>query len=373
MEILVLGGTGAMGVPTIKRLADKGFDVYVTSRTDHQSANDKIHYIKGNAHDKEFLTALLERRYKAIIDFMIYDTAEFRERYGMLLSATDQYVFLSSARVYAKSDVPITESSPRLLDVVEDEEYKETAEYALEKARQEDILLGSGQSNWTIIRPYITYNNERMQLGAVEKEQWLYRALHGRSIVFSKDIAEKITTLTHGDDVADIITGLIGNPAAKGTVFHAVGSQTIAWQDVLRIYIEVLEKRLGRKVPVFMEDTSDRMSHIRGNKYQVRYDRMYDRIFDNIKVRRAVGKDIEFMPIEEGLNEVLNGFLDGSRRFGSMSWKLEAYFDRVSGEHTLLTEIKGWKNKFRYLVFRYTPYLDRQYRREGDAKDGGKR
>lgn len=41
MEILVLGGTGAMGVPTIKRLADKGFDVYVTSRTDHQSANDK--------------------------------------------------------------------------------------------------------------------------------------------------------------------------------------------------------------------------------------------------------------------------------------------------------------------------------------------
>ena len=42
------------------------------------------------------------------------------------------------------------------------------------------------------------------QLGVLEKELWLYRALNGRTIVFSKDIAEKSTTLTYGYDVASV-------------------------------------------------------------------------------------------------------------------------------------------------------------------------
>lgn len=45
------------------------------------------------------------------------------------------------------------------------------------KARQEDILYQSGFSNYTIVRPSVTYNTYRLQLGALEKENWLYRAL----------------------------------------------------------------------------------------------------------------------------------------------------------------------------------------------------
>ena len=85
---------------------------------------------------------------------------------------------------YANENGRITEKSKRLLDVCTDEEYLKTDEYALTKVRQENILLSSGKKNWTIIRPYITYNVERLQLGVYEKENWLYRALHGRSIVF---------------------------------------------------------------------------------------------------------------------------------------------------------------------------------------------
>lgn len=51
-----------------------------------------------------------------------------------------------------------------------DEDYIKTDEYALQKARQENILLGSKYKNWTIIRPYITYNKERLQLGVLEKK-----------------------------------------------------------------------------------------------------------------------------------------------------------------------------------------------------------
>lgn len=48
--------------------------------------------------------------------------------------------------------MPLTENSPRLLETVQDLEYKKTDEYALAKARQEDILYQSGFSNYTIVR-----------------------------------------------------------------------------------------------------------------------------------------------------------------------------------------------------------------------------
>ena len=42
---------------------------------------------------------------------------------------------------------------------------------ALQKAREENLLLKSDSRNWTIIRPYITYYDERLQLGVFEKKR----------------------------------------------------------------------------------------------------------------------------------------------------------------------------------------------------------
>lgn len=94
-------------------------------------------------------------------------------------------MFLSSARVYASSDMPITEDSPLILDMTDDKMYLRTDEYALAKARQEKFLKELG-NNFTIVRPYITFNQNRFQLGVQEKEMWLYRALRGRSIFFER-------------------------------------------------------------------------------------------------------------------------------------------------------------------------------------------
>ncbi len=58
MKILLLGGTGAMGAYLAEILAERGEDVYVTSRSDRTHAG--IHFIKGNAHDTDFLKATLK-------------------------------------------------------------------------------------------------------------------------------------------------------------------------------------------------------------------------------------------------------------------------------------------------------------------------
>ncbi|MCD8184137.1 MAG: NAD-dependent epimerase/dehydratase family protein [Bacteroides sp.] len=94
MNILVLGGTGAMGSYIVKILAKQGYEVDVTSRKRHKDREESIHYIQGNAHEVDFVIQLLtSEHYIAIIDFMLYTTHEFEEVYKIYLDYTDQYFF----------------------------------------------------------------------------------------------------------------------------------------------------------------------------------------------------------------------------------------------------------------------------------------
>ena len=287
MNILVLGGTGAMGKPLVQLLKKSGHEVYVTSRRDLPS-DGNLHYLQGNAKGNVFLESILQRDYDAIVDFMVYGSRELENRLPALLAHTKQYIFFSSSRVYAASDEPITESSPRLLDVCKDLTYQQTDEYALAKAREENLLVNSNKRNWTIIRPYITYNNQRLQLGVYEKENWLYRALQGRTIVFPADIAEKKTVLTYGPDVAAVVANLIGNEKALGQAFHIVNSETATWGEILDFYLNMIEQKVGRRPKVKLVDNSLGLENV-WNPWQIRYDRLYNRLFDSRKVNYACG------------------------------------------------------------------------------------
>ncbi|RJQ37571.1 MAG: NAD-dependent epimerase/dehydratase family protein [Dehalococcoidia bacterium] len=348
-NILVLGGTGAMGKHLVQLLAERGDRVCVTTRARRDSSAN-VEYIQGNARVDSFLEPLLEREWDAIVDFMVYSTPIFRQRVPKLLGATGQYVFLSSARVYANSLTPIQEESPRLLDSSSDSEFLDTDEYSLAKARQEDLLKQSGKKNWTIIRPYITYSEQRLQLGVLEKEAWLYRSLQGRTIVFSEDIANKLTTLTYGLDVAGGIAGLIGEHGALGEVYHITHGDSHSWCHVLDVYLKVLEKHLGRPPTVTLLDM-ERFLRCKRAKYQVKYDRMFDRTFDNTKIAQYVHVN-NFQPLEHRLARCLEKFLE-KPEFLAIDWHTEAIMDRCCGEVASLREPGPWKQKFKYLFYRF--------------------
>lgn len=295
-----------------------------------------------------FLEKLLEKHWDVIVDFMIYSTLEFHRRVGLLLRAAGQYVYLSSSRVYADSASPITEDSPRLLDVCRDPVYLATDEYALAKARQEDLLKNSGNRNWTVIRPYITYSETRLQLGVLEKESWLYRALHGRTIVFSKDIAPNTTTLTYGFDVARGIASILGVQGALGEVFHITHSEYHTWNEILSVYLDVLEKHFGKQPPVLIMDS---FPDLKSGKYQLIYDRRFNRRFDNTKIGGFIDTST-FKPPLTGLKECLADFLE-KPRFNLLPCRIEAKADKLAGERTQLCELSDWKRRIKYLICRY--------------------
>lgn len=361
-SILLLGGTGAMGCHLVEILRDRGFDVFVTSRKKKEN-KEYVTYLQGNAHDENFLfSCLKERSWNVIVDFMIYNSTEFGKRVSMLLDSCKQYVFLSSSRVYADSDGKITENSPRLLDVCKDENYLKTDEYALSKARQEDILLNSKKKNWTIIRPYITYSEKRFQLGVLEKDYWLYQALHGKTIVFSKDIASKTTTLTYGYDVARGIAAIMDEEKAYGEIFHITVNEHHTWQEIFDLYLQILTKSLGEKPKVLMLDENPRVK-IKGHAWQVIYDRYYNRKFDNTKIGQYI--DVKnFKPTLEGLESCLKEFMKNPS-YNISGWGDFAMFDRITGEWTPLSEIPTIKNKIKYLLRRTILPLKQNKNRNG--------
>lgn len=349
-NVLVLGGTGAIGKHLVRWLS-KDCIVTVTSRSKHE---DEFHveYIKGNARDNAFLDEILSKRYDAIVDFMRYGTEEFALRVDKLLQNTDHYLFISSARVYSKSVNPIKETSSRLLDVCKDEEYLSTDEYALSKARQENILQSKDLRNWTIIRPYITYSENRLQLGTLEKEEWLFRAICGKKVVFSEDIINKYTTLTYGKDVSEAIARLTCKEEAKGEVFHITGGKPITWKQVLSIYANAFFEETGKNMDYVLTKESLNLK-LGKAAYQVQYDRLYDRVFSDEKIKTIIDTT-SFKSPEEGLSECIKSMIH-SKKFNFINWEKEALLDKQSHEFARLSHFSTKKDMLRYYVVRFMP------------------
>lgn len=350
MKVLILGGTGAMGKYVTELMSEKNnVEIYVTSRTVHDSCRENVHYILGNAKETTFIEKLLETYWDAIIDFMVYSVNEFSERIDGFLKATAQYVFVSSARVYAESEKPLTESSDRLVDVCSDKAYLDTEEYALFKAREEDILCSKSNLNWTILRPYITYDDNRLQLGVFEKEKWLFRVMSGKKIVFDKDMLNKKTSLTYGYDVAKRIVALIGNKKTIGEIYQIAAEEIYTWKDVLDVYSDVLRENGYTLKTQYIDNIEERNFNI--PRYQVIYDRKYDRVFDCRKIKEITGIK-EYTDLKTGIRRCISNFLKNPS-FIWIDWKTEAIMDKFTGDRQRLSKIHSGQNIMTYIRYRY--------------------
>lgn len=276
-KILLLGGTGAMGGYLVN-LIDKQDLVYVTSRSTRKDY-DNVHYIQGNARDLSFLIDVLREKWDAIVDFMNWGHDEFLEAHKILLTSTNHYIFLSSCRVFANYP-NITESTPRLLDVSEDMDFLKTQRYAVRKAREENMLTNSGYNNYTIVRPYITFSNNRLQLGIYEKEQWLSRALQRKPVYITKGILDNYTTLTYGVDVAKCLALLINRQPLSAAV-NISTCQSVKWREVLDLYQKAMKDIVDIELIVEERDNIQSIEDLYEGGYNTKYDRLWNRTFDN--------------------------------------------------------------------------------------------
>lgn len=303
-QILVFGATGAMGQYLVPRLADMGYRVDAVDLRRFPVVHPNINSIAADAKNQEFRAKLLKNNYDGIVDFMIYPTCELPLSLPELVGAAGHYIYLSSYRVYDGIEVPIRETSPRLIDSSHDVLLKNSDDYCIYKARGENILRSSDRKNWTIVRPAITYSLLRYQLVTLEAPATVARAQVGKTVVLPETARDIQATMSWAGDVARMIAHLLFNEKAFGETFTVATAEHHTWGEIADYYRDICGLR-AIWVPQGDYLKCAVMGYERFSRpggWQLVYDRLFDRVMDNSRILAATGmKQEELMKLYDGL------------------------------------------------------------------------
>ena len=303
-RILVVGATGAMGQYLVPVLAEMGHKVDALALNTLEYTHPNLNSFSGNAQDYEFMHKLVtENKYDAIVDFMIYHTPMLASWLPMMSQSTDHYIYLSTYRIYDNKEVPIRETSPRLLDTADDIILRNSDDYSIYKARGENIMRVMPRKNWTIIRPAITYSFMRYQLVTLEAHLTVGRAYAGKPVVLPVQAKDIQGTMSWAGDVAQMISRLLFNEKALGETFTVATSEHHTWGEIAEYYKDICNLK------AVWVDKEDFLKMLCGNgvalgaRWQLECDRLFTRIMDNSKVLSVTGmKQEDLKPLYDGLS-----------------------------------------------------------------------
>ena len=308
-SVLLIGGGGTLGTYIARELLRLGCRVDVICLEDRQSENEKLRFFQAAA-TLEFLQGHLSRHcYQGIVNLIHYPQLEdYKPIHHLLTANTDQLIFLSSYRIYADEQHPVTESAPLLLDTSTDEYFLANEKYALAKARAERWIRQQKEiTNWTIVRPVISFSERRFDLVTRSGRYVIDRTAAGEPITLPQRSRNLTAGLDWAGNTGKIIANLLFREGVLGETYTVSSAPNLTWEEVANIYEEVL----GAKIQWF-----DSQAYLQemgpGDPYwTLVYDRFFDRKIDNRKVLQATGLTrSDFLPLKEGLQrelERLNG------------------------------------------------------------------
>ncbi|WP_308466158.1 NAD-dependent epimerase/dehydratase family protein [Rathayibacter soli] len=301
LSVLFLGGTGTISAASVRLAAASGMTVTVFNRGTNaagRSLPTEVEHLTGDAASSEsVLAALGERTFDAVVNFLSFNEDDVARCVALFAGRIRQYVHISSGSIYAKPVLmtPITESTP--IGPNPPLPYataKWRAELALAKAHRELRFPV------TVIRPSHTYDDANPPLPG----GWTVvdRIARGAEIPVHGD-GTSLWTLTHADDFAQGLVGLLGSDRAIGETFHITGDDVLTWDQIYTLFATAL-------------GVEPRLVHVASELYPVVApdwfwsgefvgDLGHSAVFDNSKIRRFVPGFAPHMTFERAVRRML--------------------------------------------------------------------
>ncbi len=308
-KVLLIAGGGTLGTYTAKELLRLGASVEVICPEEKVSDHKNLKFHQSLATD-EFLTELFSKtRYDGIVNFIHYpDPEEYKRVYRFLIKNTDHLIFLSSYRVYADQQHPVTETAPRLHETVNDPDLLKNDTYGVRKAICEDFLFNECKGeNWTVVRPVISFSYRRFDILMNSGMAPIDCARSNKPLVLPLSCKDLHAGLDWAGNSGKLIANLLFKKDAIGEAFSIYSGHGMTWGDVTKAY----EKAIGLKV-LWVDDERyiDTIPTIRQNHehaWMWNYDRKFDRDIDATKVLKVTGLSQEdFTSVEEGIRIEVN-------------------------------------------------------------------
>lgn len=300
-KILLIGGNGTLGTYTAKELSEMGHSLDIICLEDNQADTDRIKYYKATANINFLNEFLKDKYYDGIVNFILYeDVNEYKPIHKILSGKTDHLIFLSSYRVYADLQHPITETAPQLFDVSKDEDFLKNEKYAVSKSKAEYFIREeSGTTNWTIVRPVISFSDKRFDIVTRNGREVIDRTKNNE-IITLPEVSRNLTAgLDWAGNSGKLIANLLFKESALGEAYTVSSAQNLTWGEVANIYTELL----GAKFKwVSTEEFVIENPYLRVCPWILKYDRFFDRQIDNKKILSATGlKKDNFASIKDGI------------------------------------------------------------------------
>lgn len=286
--VLLIGGAGAIGMFAAEELVKRGFKVDIITLDDLENTED-ITYIKCKAGEQEYRRILSEKRYGAIVDFLGYSRENCPKYLELFCENTEQYIYLSSYRVYADEEHPITEKAPKLIDVYKDDaKMMEINTYPILKSQCENIIRASKYSNKiTVVRPVIAFYRNRLSFITTQFHTLVGRAREGKKILVPEIARNAIAGYSFSGNVGKLLAHLVLNEKAYGEDFTLGTDENLTWGQIG----EYLEEFLGCEFCWI--DTESYLKYgvinSEGERYGLFNDRGIDRDVDISKVLSVTG------------------------------------------------------------------------------------
>jgi nucleoside-diphosphate-sugar epimerase len=244
-NVLMIGGTGIISSEVCAHAVEKGYQVTILNRGFRADfICPEVELLVADVRNST-PEALQEktggRHFDVVVDFITYTPEHVRKMLEFVHGHTEQYIFISSATVYADSNgVRYTENSP-----IGNPRWK----YAMNKADCETYLNAHAREYgipYTIIRPYVTYGKTRFpfQIAPIEYYTIINRMLRGKPIPLYRRGTR--CTLTTAAEFAVGAVGLFLNKKAIYQAFHITGECEMTWEEVLT----VVAKKIGAEIRV---------------------------------------------------------------------------------------------------------------------------
>jgi nucleoside-diphosphate-sugar epimerase len=298
MKILFIGGTGVISSACARLAIERGFDVYLLLRGEGERTRPVptgAQVLRGDIRDAQTAEyALGQHTFDAIVDFVAFVPEHIETALTLFRARTNQYVFISSASAYKKPVVslPITESTPL---------HNPFWEYSRNKIACEQRLLHAYRADgfpMTIVRPSHTYDQTLLPFEAGGTV--LARIEQGKPVIVHGD-GTSLWTLTHNEDFAIGLIGLLGHPAALGEAFHITSQESLPWNE---IYLAIA-RALGKPV-----DLVHVPSDVIAREHEewgagLLGDKAHSVLFDNTKIKRLVPDFHPVIPFWQGAREIV--------------------------------------------------------------------
>ena len=296
MNILLLGGTGNISAECAALLHERGHEVALLSRG-RRPTPPGWRALQADRQDLPAMRAALKGvEPEVVVNFLGYERSDVELDFELFHDAVRQYVFISSATVYAKPPprLPLTEEAPL---------GNAWWDYALKKLACEQWL----RQRWeeagfpvTIVRPSHTYSKGWVP-NAVSSASYTFAArLEQGKPVFVHDDGQTPWTLTAAADFAAGLAGLLGRADALGEAFHITSDEVLTWN---RIYAEIADA-LGAPRPEIVQVPTDFICQVAPRLTgTLKGDKAHPGVFDNSKIKRFVPEFHCRKPFRAGVRE----------------------------------------------------------------------